>query len=200
MIGKVFSRLIVLSLFGTNKHRQRVWNCLCECGTITQVATLSLNNGNTQSCGCLGRDSTSERFTIHGLSHSRLYQIWNGMVKRCYNSKSESYQHYGLRGIIICDAWRDDFLAFYNWALVNGYRDDLTIDRIDVNGNYEPNNCRWATYDEQAHNRRNAVLTEDDVRAIRKDARVLREIAADYGIACNTVSNIKNRNRWKDVW
>lgn len=96
--------------------------------------------------------------TYHGLKDTRLYHIWFGMKARCYNANSENYKHYGGRGIKICDEWKNDFMKFYNWAIRNGYDDELSIDRINVDGNYEPTNCRWATASEQAKNRRKNML------------------------------------------
>ena len=90
----------------------------------------------------------------HGLSHTRLYSIWCGMKKRCYSEKSINYKYYGARGVKICDEWKNDFKSFYDWAMDNGYKDDLTIDRINPFKNYEPSNCRWATDDDQRHNKR----------------------------------------------
>ena len=200
MIDKVFSRLTVLSLVGTNKYKQRVWLCQCECGNRTQVPTLDLNSGNTKSCGCLSREKASQRFTKHGYSRTRLYHIWSNMRHRCYDSKSENYKWYGLLGIAMCDAWRDNFLIFQTWAMSSGYRDDLTIDRYpDRNGNYEPGNCRWVTMTEQARNRSSTILTEDDVRAIRNDPRKPRFIAREYGISPITVNQVKRKSIWNDV-
>jgi len=204
MINLRFNRLVVLSLIGSNKYRQRIWLCECDCGNQSQVTTLDLNSGNTQSCGCLLREKASARasevFRKHGLSHSRLYQIRQHMIDRCYNPDNPAWKWYGLKGVTVCDTWLNDVTAFVDWALANGYRDDLTIDRIDSSGNYEPGNCRWATYNEQARNRSSTILTEDDVRAIRNDSRDPRSIAEVYGIAKSTVLNIKNRHTWKDVW
>ena len=93
----------------------------------------------------------------HGMKHTRIYETWCGMKKRCYNPNSKSYKDYGERGIVVCDEWKNDFLSFYNWSVQNGYGENLQIDRIDTNGNYEPSNCRWITHAEQQRNRRNNI-------------------------------------------
>jgi (2R)-ethylmalonyl-CoA mutase len=118
----------------------------CDCGSIVYSPTARLKCGGVKSCGCLcGKSSI-----IHNLSKTKIYKRWIGIKSRCYNKNAENYRNYGGRGIKMCDEWRNDFMSFYNWAIHGGYRDDLKIDRIDVNGNYEQNNCRWATNKEQA--------------------------------------------------
>lgn len=96
----------------------------------------------------------------HGMKHTRIYETWCGMKKRCYNPNSKSYKDYGERGIVVCDEWKNDFLSFYHWSVQNGYGENLQIDRIDTNGNYEPSNCRWITHAEQQRNRRNNIYIE----------------------------------------
>ena len=117
-------------------------------------------NGKIKSCGCLLKDV----ITKHGKNNTRLYKCWCHIKARCYNVTNNHYQYYGGRGIAMCNEWRDDFMSFYNWSMANGYNDTLTIDRIDVNGNYEPNNCRWVTTKQQNRNtRRNRYFTINGV-------------------------------------
>ena len=153
--GHRFGRLTVVDRLPT-VNRRTMWLCKCECGNETIVDSQNLRTAHTQSCGCLHREMLSKSSTTHGNSKTRLYGIWNHMKTRCYVKSYHAFRHYGGRGITVCDEWANDFQAFYDWAMSHGYRDDLSIDRIDVNGNYEPSNCRWATQKEQVSNRRNA--------------------------------------------
>lgn len=137
-----------------NKHNA-YWLCVCKCGNFKEVSLNNLYRGNVRSCGCLHKETMISLCKTHGKTNTRLYHIWQRMKSRCYYSKDNRYQYYGGRGIAVCDEWKDDFMAFYKWAIDNGYRDNLTIDRIDVDGNYEPSNCRWATNNEQAKNKTN---------------------------------------------
>lgn len=161
LVGTCFNHLTVIELDvnRTEEKQRSYWLCKCDCGNIKSVRSDSLIDGSIKSCGCLKKkqDKINLGTFKHGLCKTRRFNIWYGMKERCYNVNSEKYKVYGDRGITVCDEWRDSFIIFYNWATNNGYSDELTIDRIDVNGNYEPSNCRWATSTEQSRNKQNTL-------------------------------------------
>lgn len=163
MTGMKFGRLTVIDFHGMNNRKSAVWKCVCLCGNETIVDGSSLRLGRTRSCGCLNDEKRRETRADgkrpnrmkYEYKNERLYRIWKAMKSRCYNKNNPSYlKWYGARGICICDEWKDDFEKFQEWALSNGYADNLSIDRINPDGNYEPSNCRWATASEQVQNRR----------------------------------------------
>lgn len=160
LTGLRFGRLTVLRYLYTDKNRSPIWECQCDCGNRTEVCRGSLKRGLTKSCGCGVREATARRSETHGGSHTRLYRTWAGMKTRCGNKASKSYPRYGGRGIAVCREWENDFHAFRDWAYSSGYSDDLTIDRINNDGDYEPSNCRWATRREQNNNSSNKHLIE----------------------------------------
>lgn len=155
--GQKFGRLTVLYRLHNHHKKHTYWLCVCECGNLVEVYGNSLKNGNTKSCGCLHKETISSLNCTHHKSNVKLYKVWNAMKQRCHNKNNKRYKDYGGRGIAVCSEWKDDFMSFYNWALSNGYKDNLTIDRINNNGNYEPNNCRLVDKKQQARNRRSNI-------------------------------------------
>ena len=138
-----------------SKQKRRFGLFICGfCGTKFKTFIAGVKSGNTKSCGCYNRIKISESNKKHGMINTRLYSIWRGMKKRTTNIHNQAYPRYGGRGITICDEWKNDFMSFYNWAILNGYSEELSIDRIDNDGNYEPSNCRWATRTIQSRNQR----------------------------------------------
>lgn len=154
LTGKRFGKLTVISYYGVSTKKQIYWLCNCDCGNKVYAKTTALTHGHKKSCGCLQLECGHLNYK-YGCRTNRLYTIWRGMKARCLNTNNTSYQLYGGRGISICNEWLNDFSSFQLWALNNGYADNLSIDRIDTNGNYEPNNCRWATATDQNNNKRN---------------------------------------------
>ena len=164
LTGQVFGRLTVIKRIENkvyNNNRSKVqWLCMCNCdeGNFAKVTADSLLSGGTTSCGCLRDElkrSKDNKYVKHGLAHDRLYKILDGMKQRCYNPNHMHYDNYGGRSIIICDEWlnkENGFITFYDWANNNGYSDELSIDRINSDGIYEPDNCRWATPKQQQNN------------------------------------------------
>lgn len=155
-----FGRLTVIKrvddIVSQNGNKAAAYLCECECGNTTTVRGSELVSGSTRSCGCLRKEMMSKKQFKHGGRHKRIYSIYCDMKKRCYNSKYKEYYLYGGRGIKICDEWLGEhgFTNFYNWSILNGYADNLSIDRIDMNKNYEPENCRWTDAYVQSNNRR----------------------------------------------
>lgn len=157
LASQKFGKLQVLCVDTNPSNKTKRWICRCDCGNITTAKTNELTSGHKTSCGCKKQNYFKK---VHGQSGTRLHHIWKSIKMRCNNPDEPSYQHYGKRGITVCEEWENNFSTFYNWAIKNGYSDTLTIDRIDVNGNYEPGNCRWATIAEQSINKTNTVYIE----------------------------------------
>ena len=198
LIGKKFGKLIVIDRAKNSEDGRRRWKCKCECGNITILQTNALRRGNTKSCGCLRKMKNEKNPNYkHGKRNTKLYYIWQGMKQRCYDTKSVKYHNYGKRGIKVCDEWKNDFMSFYNWALKNGFcefknRKEQTLDRINNNGNYEPNNCRWVTQSENCRNRNNnKILVKDGI------SKTIAEWCEELGLNQRTVS--KRAQKYEDI-
>lgn len=155
LTGQKFNYLQVVKLDHIDNRHNKIWLCKCDCGNYTTARTSQLNNGSKKSCGCLIKEKAKKRMTTHSLSRSRIYRTYTNMIRRCTSPIEIGYENYGGRGIQVCDEWLNDFMNFYNWAMGNGYNDNLTIDRIDNDGDYEPSNCRWVTMKKQCRNKSN---------------------------------------------
>ena len=168
LTGQRFSAVVVLERAENSKRNEVMWRCRCDCGKEFITRARSLRSGEVTSCGCLGKEhavaAMKKANTKHGASphrgYAKLYNTWLRMKGRCSRPTATSYKYYGGRGISVCEEWEKDFVAFRDWALANGYQEGLSIDRIDVNGNYCPENCRWITMSEQQRNKRNTKKRE----------------------------------------
>lgn len=190
LVGKKYGRLVVIEFVCQNRHGKSMWKCQCECGNTSVVLGTRLTSGHTKSCGCYNADMSKDRVTTHGMSKTRLYSIWKDMLKRCNYENATNYTNYGGKGIRVCDEWYD-FERFRDWAIVHGYLDSLTIDRIDNSSGYNPENCRWVDMKVQERNTsRNRVLT------FAGETHCMMEWAEKLGINYRTLQNRLNLYGW----
>ena len=191
--GQRFGRWTVIEQCGVDHRGEKLYRCQCDCGNVGVVRSSSLRDGRSSSCGCFANELTSKRSKTHGMTNTRLFNIWSGMRSRCYSTTDYHYKWYGARGITMCDEWKNDFQTFYNWAISSGYDDGLSIDRIDNNGNYEPSNCRWTTHAEQMRNQgRNIMLTYNGKTLCAMDW------SRETGLSDATIRWRKNKLGWSD--
>lgn len=167
LVGKKFGRLTVIEQHGfteKNEHgsKQAIWYCKCDCGNYCEIPSGTLTRKrNNHSCGCLAKEHLKDMAKgniTHGMSNTGLYRSYKAMMSRCYRKKDIHYNAYGKRGIVVCKEWKDNSKAFIEWGLSNGWREHLTLERIDVNGNYEPSNCKWIPMKDQYDNKRQNVM------------------------------------------
>lgn len=197
LTNQKFGRLTVLGLDTKKQSRKTYWICQCECGTIKSCRSDSLKNGAIVSCGCRKKEQDKENLTKHHdhmQSGTRLYDIWQGMKGRCYNEHNIRYDNYGGRGIKVCDEWKNDFKAFYQWAIENGYSEEKTIDRINVDGDYEPSNCRWADAKTQCNNRTSNIKI-----TIGNSTRTLTEWCEIFNVDYKKINARYRRNGFVSI-
>lgn len=182
LTGQRFGRLVVLKRVENTKKGSSRWLCRCDCGE-TKIHTAGiLNSGDVKSCGCYGKEVRKEKHTKHNKSNTKLYRVWASMRERCSSTSCKGFVYYGARGVTVCDDWNNSFQAFYDWATSSGYAEGMSIDRIDVDGNYEPSNCRWVSTNIQANNKKNNVRVE-----YNGESRTVSEWASILGIEYRTL-------------
>ncbi|MDI6742180.1 MAG: hypothetical protein QMD11_05500 [Smithella sp.] len=183
--GNRYGRLVVVGRVESDHKGQAMWECECECGSSHIARGALLRNGTVRSCGCLAKDTppgnATHMMSRPGKKHNRLYRIWTGMKTRCSNNNDPSYPNYGGRGISVCDEWQE-FQPFMEWALKNGYKKDLTIDRKNNDGHYEPENCRFITLGENQRNK-----TTNHRITYRGETKILEEWAKTLGVNSRTL-------------
>jgi hypothetical protein len=188
--GQKFGRLTVVSVhFKGNITR---WNCVCNCGKECIVSVVNLVTGHTISCGCYRKEWAADKVKTHGFTYHPLYRVWSGIISRCYNENIEAYKHYGGRGIIMCDEWRNDPKKFVEWGLENGWSSGLEIDRIENDGIYEPSNCRFVTPAVNGMNKRNTCKFE--LNGIFYDIHQLYNMSV--GVPREIIRQRINRDKW----
>lgn len=198
-IGERYGRLVIIRELQPHitpsGKKERIVLCECDCGSEKSVMLSALRSGNTVSCGCLRSEKSSERRlkakSDMAKTGSRLYRIWREMKRRCYKQYDPSYKYYGGRGIKICDEWVHDINIFVEWSVSNGYADDLSIDRIDSDGDYCPENCRWVDYKTQNnHTSRNHYITYNN------ETLTIKQWSEKTGISYNALKSRLNKHGW----
>lgn len=182
--GEVFGRLTAVRRTGSNSRGKTVWLFECSCGGKCESVLSNVRSGNTTSCGCL----SSRLYSIHGMNGTRLFNIYRRMIDRCYNSKHKNYSRYGGRGITVCSDWLSNRSLFFDWAKAHGYDENLSIDRIDNDKGYFPDNCRWVTKRDQSNNRNNTLFVTID-----GETKAATEWARQFGVNPSVFRSRLNR-------
>lgn len=189
LIGKIFGKLTVFGM-APKTTRKTYWACRCDCGNVAVIRGDSLTGGKSRSCGCLVTEINGK----HLMHNTRLYHIWGGMKARCYNKNNSRYKNYGAKDIKLCDEWLE-FITFYNWAVNNGYANNLTIDRIDASLGYSPDNCRWITLQENSKmTNKNIPIKVNLPNGEIKHFVSISSFCKEYGISDKTVKRCLDKN------
>jgi len=199
LTGKSFGEWFVLDYSHTNAKGSVSWICRCSCGVISEVAGNNLKSGKTTNCGCKKSEKTAKQNTTHGMSKTRAYKIWAGMIQRCTNPNRLAYKYYGARGISVCKRW----MTFENFLEDIGHppSDDYSLERIDNDGWYEPNNCKWATAEVQSRNNRNCKLKKEQVALIKSEINLgitIARISKDFCVSESLIRAIRNKEVWNE--
>lgn len=202
IVGQKFGRLTVIS-YKCKIGETHKWNCICECGNERSVLVHSLLRGQTRSCGCLKTDLSRLAYTTHGRKPKNLYQTWSNIKQRCYNAGNSDFKHYGGRGIKVCDEWRNSYEAFRDFALENGYRENIEIDRYpNKDGNYEPGNVRFVPKLDNLRNTRRIKLNKARVFAIqfilKRGLKTRKELSEIYNVGYSGIQHAYNNRSWQD--
>lgn len=198
--GNVYGRLTVLECAESDKRSKKLWSCICECGANSIVSGSNLRNGHTKSCGCLSVELSDKRLTTHGMTGTRIYEIWSRMIGRCLNTNNQDFHNYGGRGITICPEWVVSFEQFY--ADMGNCPEGFSLDRKDNENGYFKDNCRWATKAEQAQNRRSSTMNEVAVKVIRYlhgQGRSINDLAKAYNSNYANIWSIVSFRSWKNI-
>lgn len=190
LLGQRFGRLIVIQKLPT-KNERTMWLCRCDCGNLTEASCNKLTMGVKRSCSCYKLERIKEASTKHGGKGTPLYNVWRGIKERCYCPKNKAFKYYGGKGVEVCTEWKDDFGTFKKWAEDNGYKQGLTIDRLDNNKNYEPSNCRWTTMREQSNNKTNISKYE-----INGELYSLRDLSEKFNLPIDVLYYRVKRAKW----
>lgn len=205
-IGDKYNKLTIIEDIGyhvtSGGNKLRLMKCECECGNKVEVTLNQLRSNKTVSCGCFNLEKAGKHFIKHNLSNTRIYRIWKDMLRRCNNPNRRNYKDYGGRGIEVCKEWSDDFMNFYSWSIDNGYNDGLTIERVNVNRNYEPDNCEWITSFQQKSNTRK----QKEFLAISPDGKeytvkVQTHFAVEHGLDRRQIGDcLRGRQKTHKGW
>jgi hypothetical protein len=199
LTGQKFGRLTPEKVISKNEFGALIWQCRCDCGNITNVQGGSLKKGSTKSCGCWNKELISKRSKTHGKTETPTYKIWIGIKTRCYNQKNKTFKYYGMRGIKMCPRWKNNFMNFLKD--MGNHPKGMSIDRINNDGNYEPNNCRWTIQKYQNRNSHWAKLSEEkanEIKILNHQGISRKVLAKKYKVGIGAIACVLNNQTWQN--